>query len=326
MKTYEDLHTYDTYIVPWSGGKDSLSCLLSLIKAGIPREKIELWHQNIDGEESRKPFMDWPVTADYCRKVANHFGIKIFFSWKEEGFKGEMLRENQLTKPTHFETPTGTIKTGGTRGKKSTRLKFPQVSANLSVRWCSAYLKIDVASTAIRNQKRFNNSRTLVLSGERAEESTAREGYSILERDRTDNRDGRNKRHVDRFRPIHQWKESQVWELIKEFRVNPHPAYWLGFGRCSCMFCIFGSKNQIATAKNISPDQFTEIAEYEELFEVTIKRGQNIKDYAAEGEVYPAASNQLKRITAMSKEFTEPIILDNWRLPPGAFGESCGPS
>jgi hypothetical protein len=30
-----------------------------------------------------------------------------------------------------------------------TRLKFPQVSADLNVRWCSAYLKIDVMARVL---------------------------------------------------------------------------------------------------------------------------------------------------------------------------------
>lgn len=180
--------------------------------------------------------MDWAITADYCRKVAAAFGVPIFFSWKVGGFEREMLRSNSLTAPTKFETPNEGIKqVGGTRGKPNTRLKYPQVSANLSVRWCSAYLKIDVGAAAIRNQKRFNDSKTLTISGERAEESAARANYKGFEPDRADKRNGRNARHVDRWRPIHGWSEGEVWAIIKKYGVNPHPAYWLGWGRVSCL-------------------------------------------------------------------------------------------
>ena len=27
---------------------------------------------------------------------------------------------------------------------------------------------------------------------------------------------------------------------------------------------------------------------------------------------------------ALSKDYTDKIIVDNWKLPAGAFGESCG--
>ena len=82
-----------------------------------------------------------------------------------------MLRENERTAPVSWQNPDGTIGTaGGKRGPMSTRRKFPQVSASLRTRWCSAALKIDVMSIAINNQERFNHSRTLVITGERGEE------------------------------------------------------------------------------------------------------------------------------------------------------------
>ena len=183
-----DLTSYDKIIVYFSGGKDSLACLLHLFEQGVSPEKIELQHHEIDGREGSK-LMDWACTPDYCRQVAKAFNLPIYFSWKVGGFEEEMLRENSLTAPTRFETPEGEVKQiGGTRGKPNTRLKFPMAVADLSKRYCSSYLKIDVAAAALRNQKRFNNSRTLTISGERAEESAARANYLEFEPDRTDNR------------------------------------------------------------------------------------------------------------------------------------------
>src|SRR5690606_35884291 len=125
---------------------------------------------------------------------------------------------------------------------------------DLSVRWCSAYLKIDICATAIRNQERFNSLRICVISGERGEESTARAKYATLEPDRADLRNGKSfTRYVDRIRPIRDWTEFEVWEIIKRYRVRVHPCYYLGFSRCSCKFCIFGNANQFATANYISP-------------------------------------------------------------------------
>jgi 3'-phosphoadenosine 5'-phosphosulfate sulfotransferase (PAPS reductase)/FAD synthetase len=321
-----DLDSYDTIIVAFSGGKDSLACALTLLENGADKSKMELWHHDIDGREDDEHFMDWPVTADYCRAVGKALGIPVYFSWKMGGYKREMLRENSKTAPTKFETPDGEIiRVGGTRGKDSTRRKFPQVSADLKVRWCSAYLKIDPCAAAIRNQSRFDGKRTLVVSGERAEESASRANYKTFEPDRSDNRDGKKARHVDRYRPVHQWEETKVWEIIERWKINPHPAYRLGWGRLSCMTCIFGSDNQWASVNAIAPEKIQEIANYENEFGFTIHRTKSVGQRANEGTPYPNMKTETIK-EAMRKEFTGQIIIENWAQPAGAFGESCGPS
>lgn len=319
-----DINSYEIYIVAFSGGKDSIACFLHLLDMGIPASKIELWHHLIDGKE--ETFMDWEVTEDYCRKFAEAFDVKIYFSWKHKGFKGELLREDALTQPMMFETPSGKIEqTGGVAGKKSTRLKFPQITANLTTRWCSGYLKIDVMASAIRNQDRFKGKRTLVLSGERGEESAARAKYEINEPDRSDRRDGKLKRHVDRFRPIRDWEEKQVWEIIERYRVVAHPCYYLGWSRCSCKFCIFGNANQMASAYYISPKQGDDIIQYEKSFGCTIKRNIDMTALIDKGAPYDSINDELAKI-ATDTVYRGEIFTANWVLPSGAYGESCGPT
>jgi 3'-phosphoadenosine 5'-phosphosulfate sulfotransferase (PAPS reductase)/FAD synthetase len=206
-------------------------------------------------------------------------------------------------------------------------VQYPQVSADLSVRWCSAYLKIDVGACAIRGQERFEGSRTLVVSGERAEESSARAKYATFERDRTDARDGRLARHVDRWRPVHGWTEAQVWAILQRWSVNPHPAYRLGYGRVSCALCIFGGPGQFATARAVLPDQWERVAAHEDRFGKTIKRRESLRVLTGRGVAYrhdPADAEAARRET-----FDEPVLLPagTWRLPAGAFaGDSCGPT
>lgn len=294
---------------------------------GVPRHKIECFHHEIDGREEGKGLMDWPCTPAYCRAFAEAFGVKIYFSWREGGFKREMLRDGTPTAQTHFETPDGEVVRGG-HGEPGRRKRFPQVSANLSQRWCSPYLKIDVGSIAIQNQKRFNNARSLLVSGERAQESSQRARYKIFEPDRTDARGGVLKRHVDRCRIVHQWEESEVWEIIARWRVNAHPAYRLGWGRLSCATCIFLSKNGWASAKVVLPDQVGSIARYENDFGTTIDRGMGVMAKAALGKAYgPCGETQLVA-EARDENWHGQIILPEgeWQLPAGAFGESNGPT
>lgn len=317
------LDTYSKILVMFSGGKDSLACLLHLLDLGVPKGSIELWHHDVDGQEGSS-LMDWPCTRSYCLAIGRALGIRVYFSWKVQGFEGEMLRQGQRTQPTRFETPLGLAQVGGTSGKVSTRLKFPQVSADLKVRWCSAYLKIDVAAAAIRNQDRFNFSRTLVITGERAEESKSRSKYKEFEPHRADNREGKKMRHVDHWRPVHKWAEAQIWEIIEKHRINPHPAYKLGWGRVSCAACIFGNPNQWASLQAVNAQQFETIAAYEERFKTTIKQGVTVKDLAAKGTPYNSITPSLI-LEALDKGWSEQVILENWQMPAGAFGESDGP-
>jgi 3'-phosphoadenosine 5'-phosphosulfate sulfotransferase (PAPS reductase)/FAD synthetase len=321
MTSFDD---YSKIIVFFSGGKDSIACLLHLLDHNVPKTKIELWHHDVDGQEGEH-LMDWPVTKSYCQAVADAFDIPLYFSWKVGGFEREMLRENARTAPTKFETPEGeVIQVGGTRGKLSTRRKFPQVSANLSVRWCSAYLKIDVGAAAIRNQQRFNNTRTLVISGERAEESPARSNYKMFEPDRSDNRNGRTGRHVDRWRPVHKWSESDVWKILERYQVNPHPAYHLGWGRVSCLHCIFANNNQCASAWFVDYRGFQRLVDYEIDFDCTIHRSKSLIERKDQGTPYDMYEHVIQQ--AMSTTYYGKIIVDRWALPAGAFGDSCGPS
>ncbi|WP_291599235.1 phosphoadenosine phosphosulfate reductase family protein [Bacteroides sp.] len=323
-----DLHSYDKYIVSFSGGKDSTATFLYLLENGIPIHKIELWHQDIDGDGDT--FFDWEVTPDYCRKFAEAFGVKIYFQWKEGGFKGEMLRENSRTAPTHFQMEDGTIgKAGGTKGELNTRLMFPQQSADLSVRWCSSYLKIGVCSIAIVNQARFRGIRTLVLSGERGEESPQRAKYAIWEKDRADRRNGiKYQRYVDRHRPIRDWTEEEVWAIIQKYRIRVHPCYYMGWGRCSCKFCIFGNKHQFASVAHISPAQFQRVADYEKRFGKTINRKCDLWQLIKTGKIYPHITEKLKSL-ATGYNYNQPVIIpesEQWILPAGAFSDSCGPT
>lgn len=43
------LEEYDLIVVLISGGKDSVACYLKLLELGVPKERIEFWHHDIDG-------------------------------------------------------------------------------------------------------------------------------------------------------------------------------------------------------------------------------------------------------------------------------------
>ncbi|MBK4736054.1 phosphoadenosine phosphosulfate reductase domain-containing protein [Noviherbaspirillum pedocola] len=320
-----DLHSYDHYYVAVSGGKDSLALVLYLLDHGVPTEKIEIHHHSIDGENEGS-FMDWPVTNSYVEAFARHFGLKFFKSYRMGGFEREMLRENSLTAPVAFDSEAGTVKVrGGKRGELSTRRKYPQVTSDLQKRYCSPALKIDVAKIMLCNEPRFRNSRTLVLTGERAEESASRATYRKFERHRADKRDSpKLRRHVDVLRAVHDWPEAMVWDIMRRYRIRPHPAYQLGWSRCSCRTCIFGDKDQWATVREYFPLAFNKVAGYEREFGVTIHRKLTVNQQADLGTPYDCDPEIVA--LANSTVYTPSIIWEDWQLPAGAFRNGCGPT
>src|SRR5690606_3859319 len=97
---------------------------------------------------------------------------------------------------------------------------------------------------------------------------------------------GRNDRLVDRYRPVKDWAEEQVWTVIERWGVRVHPCYYLGWSRCSCLFCIFGNADQMASADYIAPARSKEIIGYEVEFGCTIKRNAPLSAVIEKGTFY----------------------------------------
>jgi len=381
-------------VVFFSGGKDSLACLLYVIETVIglglnPSETIECIHHCVDGRPwfyggSGINEFDWPCTEDYCRAICACLGIPLLFNFREGGLMGEVLKGGEGDplvgqwekstgvgpRPTarmFLEMPPGdgNFHVSGGIGEDRSRRSFPPLGpvqkGGRTYRWCSAVVKIDLGRSHISNRKDLYGKRILAVSGERADESKAREHYLTREFETGHASRGR---HVERWRPIHKWCEIDVWALIFRWRIRPHPAYQLGWGRLSCMTCIFGSPSMWASIAEIDPGRFDRFAQVEEMLaeekQVEIKRveraykrgslskdqyekdlksargrivhikGQNkpLGTVVAKAEPYKTiftkAGQRLVRI-ALSHRYTEDPIMNPWRLPPGAFGEASGP-
>ncbi|MBE9053874.1 phosphoadenosine phosphosulfate reductase family protein [Nostocales cyanobacterium LEGE 11386] len=325
-----DVHSYDHYIVAFSGGKDSLACLLHLLELGVPKSKIECWHHLVDGQSDL--FFDYPITEDYCRKVCQYLEVPLYFSWREGGLEREMLRFDSPTAATWYETPQGLKTSGGNSNNASTRWRFPQIGGSMITRWCSSYSKISIGDAAIANQERFKGKRTLVLSGERREESASRAKYNEFEPHRTHTKS----RHVDHWRAVLDWDEAGVWSIIQRWNIRSHPSYELGFGRCSCIICIFASNDQLASVYQIAPQVIQKMADYEKQFDTywrsqgksgyKIHREYTVIERVAMGNPYPMKPEIIR--LALSREYYESVVVPNgeWELPMGAFSkDKSGP-
>jgi 3'-phosphoadenosine 5'-phosphosulfate sulfotransferase (PAPS reductase)/FAD synthetase len=167
----------------------------------------------------------------------------------------------------------------------------------------------------------------LVVTGERGEESPARTKYDGAEPHRTDSK----RRLVHQWRPILDWKEEQVWDIIERWRVRPHPAYQLGWGRTSCLACIFGDDDQWASVKSIAESRFRRIAQLEQDFGTTIKKGRTVEEMARRGSEFVSDKPEELRRLAMSPDaFTAEMFFlpegEVWKAPAGAYKRCGGPS
>lgn len=322
---------YDVAVVLSSGGKDSLAALKYLLDCGFPRDRIELWHHLVDGNESDSNFMDWPFIDDYCVKLAEALSIPLYFSWLKSGFEGELMKNNSQSHSHVIGTPEGYMEL--TRSAKpGTRLKFPQQSANLQTRWCSSALKIDVGRRAVTCQDRFIGKRILVVSGERRAESSNRSRYNQLEPHHADTIRSSKKpikpRHVDAWRPVLHLSEEAIWEMLSDWRINPPVPYRLGWGRSSCQLCIFSSDRLWATIAHYWPERAEKIDAYERQFGTAISRkGQTVLERAKMARPFEI-SDEEALLQATCKDYSLPIFVPDeqpWILPSGAFnGESAG--
>lgn len=327
-------------IVAFSGGKDSIAMFLHLLELGIPVSRIELWHHDVDGHG--EDLFDWPVTPAYCTAFAQAFGVTMLFSYREGGIVRRLLRNNEPRGNVWYQTPDfqwhtipsdpKAINTGG---------RWPGISSDLQSRWCSSEVKIDVMSTILSNDARLQGTANapmeiVVCTGERHDESPKRSQYEELQVYKK----GRftQKRKVLTWRPIITKNEEYVWDLIKKYRIQPHPCYMLGWSRCSCQLCIFNHASYWATNFQISPEKVLRIRELELITsnypvnkgkEHTLYHNRNIFDKCAEAEpilnlTAPETDFWLKQAL---QEYTMPVIMQpgTWVLPKGAFKkENCG--
>lgn len=322
------LEEYDYFVVGFSGGKDSLASALYLLELveekGIPKDRIELWHHLIDDPNGEQLF-DWPVTTAYCKAVAKALGLRIRFQYKVGGFLGELYRENELTKGVMYEDLNGNmIHLPTTRGKRTTRRKFPAKSADLKVRWCSSYNKVDVFRKSLNNCLEFKNKKILVLTGERREESPARSRYKEKELHPCNTKS----RLVHWWRNVINFKEENVWNIIKKYKIQPHPAYYAGWNRVSCALCIFQTPDLWKMSSEIMPEKIQRLIGIEQEFTFTIDNKYNLEEMIARGtsRIPPGSGKYINM--ALSTEFdVEDVFVEKWELPSGAFkGAEGGPS
>lgn len=325
-----DLASYSHILVQSSGGKDSLAALCALLDRGVDRRRLVLYHQCIDGEPDAEPFFDWPCTPRYVALIGEHFEIPVHWAWRQGGFRAELYRTDAVPQPVEFVNGPVHDIVPVKRAQPNTRRKFPALSADLSRRWCSSALKVDVARRVIAHDPTLQGtldrpSKILVISGERWEESPARARYAAFERHPT----WSQRRQVDWWRPVIGLTENEIWDIIRRYRLLPHPSYLLGYSRASCLACVFSGADHWAMLQKLAPDRFERVAQAEEELGFTIRQGVSVREQAEQGslnrmpddwEQYRRWAFEPETLTSLDWEWP-----DSW-YPAGAFRGYAGGS
>ena len=132
-----------------------------------------------------------------------------------------------------------------------------------SARWCTSDFKRSPIERELRRYlKAHSRYGGVVVSamGMRASESPARAKSSPWKRSERNSRAGRE--WFD-WLPIFQLTEPQVFAVIREAGQMPHWVYSRQVSRCSCSFCIFGSRSDLRRAAELRPDLYRRYAQIE---------------------------------------------------------------
>lgn len=80
-------------------------------------------------------------------------------------------------------------------------------------------------------------------------------------------------------KPLSIWKESDIWEYLKKYKIKYSPIYDMGYTRTGCMFCLFGihyehsgffDKNRLERMKETHPKIYKymlDVLEYREFLQ-----------------------------------------------------------
>ena len=211
---------------------------------------------------------------------------------------------------------------GGKRGK------FPAKGGTHQGRWCSGNLKAAVQDSVTSNlDKTRQNVKVLVVSGERRGESAGRSKYNEMEIHRT-NAEAKAHRTVHQWRPVIDYSEKDVWEVLKRHRVNPHPCYRCGWNRCSCAMCIFSTPTLFAGIKELYPEDYALLRQDEQILGFTLDNKCDLDSFVGDARscVYHGDARALHCLLTGEYTVDDVFVSGKWLYPAGAFhGAEGGP-
>lgn len=217
---------------------------------------------------------------------------------------------------------------GELEGLGGNQHKFPAEGGTNQGRWCSGNLKTAVQDSVHANlEKTKDNVKVLVVSGERRGESIGRSKYNEMEIHRT-NAIKKAHRLVHQWRPIIDYSEKDVWEILKRHKINPHPCYRAGWNRCSCAMCIFSTPSLFAGIRELYPEDFKLLKQDEHILGFTLDNKQDLDTFVGNAQscVYHGDKEAIHSLRTGEFSVDDIRVNGKWMYPAGAFhGAEGGP-
>lgn len=222
-----DLRQFEKIFISVSGGKDSQAMLFLICemaeRQGVPRGNLLAVYADTG--------LEWHNTEEHVRKLCGVANVPF-----------EVVRPiRPMIEKIRFRMKR--IKTIHGSGNP-----FPSASC----RWCTSEQKIHPIDKIINQY----SGQLLKVTGERWEESSARSTlveFCMLPRVTC------SKRKVYGWRPMLEFREADVWAIVKDSGVDRHICYDMGCPRLGCAGCIFNDDRQVKIEMRENPHIFEAI-------------------------------------------------------------------
>jgi 3'-phosphoadenosine 5'-phosphosulfate sulfotransferase (PAPS reductase)/FAD synthetase len=217
------LPAYAKIAINTSAGKDSLAMLDEVVREATVQgvlDRVIAVHCDL-GER-----VEWDGTRALAEKQAAIYGIPFYVVSRPQGDLLTQVEERGMWPGPQTRFCTSDHK----RGQVETLIT--QLVTEVCLKQGRQLRKDGTA----RPKKGDGPVMILNCIGLRAQESDARKAEPVFQ---AAGHGSSSVRQIDRWLPIHSWTETQVWDLIRAKSLPYHPAYDLGMGRLSCVFCIY---------------------------------------------------------------------------------------
>ena len=207
-----------------SGGKDSQAMTI-LLAGAIPHDRLAAVHAPLSEAE-------WPGTVQHIRD----------------------------TLPASIPLILAPVASGETLLQRIERRgRFPDRRR----RYCTSDYKRGPIERELRRHlkahPRFNGLLVNAM-GHRRDESPERARRDPWTLNRNNSKAGRTWHD---WLPVFDLTEARIFSVIAAAGQQPHPVYARGLTRCSCSFCILGSRSDLTIAARLRPDLYARYADLE---------------------------------------------------------------